>query len=787
VRQVYESIVIKLNASYVRTKSHDTQTHDLRSINATLQYTWDPFLEKKMVEDILLTPTTSGAAMDNGLLFVGAGLHYAAFKNDSVNAFKTKMDALFQMENEERSHKKAYSTYIMPVLPSNYSVLPKEKQLTMTKEKIDAMNDYLSQSYSSSKGEPQLIWAYNEMIKDAAPLDAHDGSGVHVLTNVADWKADILLNHYCNPILEKEHLVLSSASCCVSSLPRTAGQVTAILLFAMTSFLATSVMIIMAILGQEGKEGEESYTEQTSLRLKRSKAALHFSSACLLCFICDKTQAFDKLIKQQDVLLFVCLSAAVLLLVGLGTIQACRAKTQSALSLAGEKVVDSDDEDEAPLSRFQTEEWKGWMQAIILLYHWTGTSHTLWVYKVIRLLVAAYLFMTGYGNTMHLLTDQGSISAKRIVGQLLRLNILSIALAHIMDTSYSNYYFAPLVSFWLLVTYGCLGVRRSWNDSLALLSVKVMICMALTTSVILIQGGPVELTIKALQLISGGSIMDLDAKAVRFRVGLDLYVVYVGMMCAAVVQRLPSSTNKVEPIPVGRKNYLWRNRFFLSSIGCAAILLSGWYFIAHSKTKREQYNSVHPFVSPLAILAFVLLRNCHPFLRRRYSSGFARLGRCSLETFTLQYHMFLANNTHGALDIPILRFIPRLGWMRWLDLVVCAVPFLIVSEKTWQGTQTLVTWFCTVGKYPQDERVAASAVSGQVAYEQLNSSDDLESSSASTEEEEYTEMSASSKAGLHYSCLHQWTWILCDSLLSRTTALSLLLVALTWLQKYPAR
>ncbi len=47
------------------------------------------------------------------------------------------------------------------------------------------------------------------------------------------------------------------------------------------------------------------------------------------------------------------------------------------------------------MNRDQTEEWRGWMQVIVLAYHYTGGSKVPWVYSGVRVLVGAYLFMTG--------------------------------------------------------------------------------------------------------------------------------------------------------------------------------------------------------------------------------------------------------------------------------------------------------------------------------------------------------------------------------------------------------
>lgn len=53
------------------------------------------------------------------------------------------------------------------------------------------------------------------------------------------------------------------------------------------------------------------------------------------------------------------------------------------------------------LSRDQTEEWKGWMQVMFVWYHYFAAKE--W-YNWIRVYIACYVWMTGFGETRFMST-----------------------------------------------------------------------------------------------------------------------------------------------------------------------------------------------------------------------------------------------------------------------------------------------------------------------------------------------------------------------------------------------
>ncbi|KAI8814066.1 10 TM acyl transferase domain found in Cas1p-domain-containing protein [Cladochytrium replicatum] len=91
------------------------------------------------------------------------------------------------------------------------------------------------------------------------------------------------------------------------------------------------------------------------------------------------------------------------------------------------------------------DEWKGWMQVAILNYHFVGASRILPVYICILAMLGSYLFMTGYGQFQSFYQKKDYIFS-RMAKTFLRLNLLSLALAYVMDTDVLFFYFGPLVT-----------------------------------------------------------------------------------------------------------------------------------------------------------------------------------------------------------------------------------------------------------------------------------------------------------------------------------------------------
>lgn len=316
------------------------------------------------------------------------------------------------------------------------------------------------------------------------------------------------------------------------------------------------------------------------------------------------------------------------------------------------------------------------MQFLILIYHYTGASRVLGIYKIIRILVAAYLFMTGFGHTAYFYTKD-DFSLRRCAAVLLRINVLSCVLPYVMRTDYLFYYFAPLISFWYLVVYLTMQLGHGYNRCIKFVIGKILISALLVTGLVR-SPGVLEGVFLGLKKVAR---INWDVAEWRFRVMLDDYIVYVGMLTAVAFLKISEGLeNNIADAAAVVRIF---DRLRTLAIVAACVTLPAYWLAVASITEKPEYNLWVPYVSCLPILSYVLLRNSNRHLRNFYSSIFAWLGRHSLETFTLQFHIWLAADTKGVLS---------LGLQRCQEFVLITIIFLWVCWQVAAATNVITLW-----------------------------------------------------------------------------------------------
>lgn len=315
------------------------------------------------------------------------------------------------------------------------------------------------------------------------------------------------------------------------------------------------------------------------------------------------------------------------------------------------------------LHRDQIDEWKGWMQLVILVYHVTGASQILPINMHMKVLISAYLFLLGYQQFCYV-WQRADISMVNFFKILFQLNFMTVTLCLCMNRPYQFYNFVPLMSFWFMMCYGVLALpphitAQSCENNIAqyfYLVIKFVCLFSVITilfmSEVFFEKIFVTRPWKALFVTT-----DDDIHEWWYRWKLDRYSALYGMLFA-IIHLLAQKYNIFDD----NNHHNLFSRGIALSTTLAAVIGIGCYVTFTFLCRNElDCIEIHSYIVFIPIVSYIVLRNISGMLRTRYSSLFAWFGNISLELFISQYHIWLAADTHGVLVLipgyPVLNVI----------------------------------------------------------------------------------------------------------------------------------
>uniref|UniRef100_A0A665V7Z6 CAS1 domain containing 1 n=1 Tax=Echeneis naucrates TaxID=173247 RepID=A0A665V7Z6_ECHNA len=536
--------------------------------------------------------------------------------------------------------------------PVNEEVLSENRKM-ITNQQLELYNeaaaDVLNSSKHNGRSRVKLLAASRQA---ALETIAQSDDGLHLPESTRSVGAMVLMNSVCNNLLRP-----IDGSCCQTLPPPNFLQKLSACFFLGSAL----VFLVLHVLGNNRHRRPVPPDVESLEEKKPATAAVPlgpkapFQALCRMgiimgyFYLCDRADVF---MKEQKFYTHSTFFIPLIYIFVLGLFYSESTKETKLLN------------------REQTDEWKGWMQLVILIYHISGASAFIPVYMHVRVLVAAYLFQTGYGH-FSFFWLKGDFGLYRVCQVLFRLNFLVLVLCVVMDRPYQFYYFVPLVTFWFVIIYATLAMwpqilQKKANSSgmwhlgvlVKLLGLLLFICFFAFSQ------GLFE-SIFSMWPIS--KLFELNGSIHEwwFRWKLDRFAVIHGMLFAFIYLVL----QKRQVLSEGKGEAL-----FSAKICNLLLFFSVVSFITYSiwasscKTKAE-CNEMHPYISVVQILAFILIRNIPGYARSIYSSFFAWFGKISLELFICQYHIWLAADTKGILVL--IPGIPSLNIMVSTFIFVC--------------------------------------------------------------------------------------------------------------------
>lgn len=227
------------------------------------------------------------------------------------------------------------------------------------------------------------------------------------------------------------------------------------------------------------------------------------------------------------------------------------------------------------------------------------------------------------------------------------------------------------------IIYFTMIIGHQYNDKPAFMLIKLAISAGLN-SLLLSHGILNEKLFAVLHDVFG---IVWSAREWNFRVTLDIYIVYGGMLASYAYIKATEYRLTDKPwFPSAQKGAI-----------AASLAAFMWYFwFELSLESKFVYNKYHYIACFPLIFGFITLRNSSALLRSCSSRLFMFIGQISLETFILQFHAWMASDTHGVLLV-----IPGTSW-RPLNLVLSTVVYIWLSHRVSSATGEITEWF--VGK-----------------------------------------------------------------------------------------
>jgi hypothetical protein len=264
-----------------------------------------------------------------------------------------------------------------------------------------------------------------------------------------------------------------------------------------------------------------------------------------------------------------------------------------------------------------------------------------------------------------------------------RLNFFVIIVCVALNNEYMLYYINPMHTLFTLMVYGIVGIMHQLNSNNTFIWVKFAIAMVICFLLWdFNDGGLVMLMSRPFSFVLGfhdpGHPLFDELHEWQFRTGLDHYVWIFGMFCAFTHPRFSAYINSMD------NGNGTTSRVVLGAVGVVPFVI--WAATIFPQQKYD-YNALHPYTSFIPLGSYIIVRNLTPTLRSYYMKFYATAGKITLETYILQFHVWMKTTGINGSPKHLLAILPADYY--FLNFILTTAMFVGMSFRCFRLTMLL--------------------------------------------------------------------------------------------------